>query len=291
MHQIATLARPKTLEDAFAALTGDQSARPLAGGTDLMVAFGEKGLRCETVVDLKDIAELHGITETGGLVRIGATTTAHELATSLLIKKVLPPLAEAAGMLGSFQLRQRATVGGNLCNASPAAETVCPLLVGDAQVVLAGPAGRRTLPLNQFLVGPGRTVLQRGEILAAVECPVPSGIRYTGDYIKLGPRRAMDIAIVNVAVLIGVATDGRCLDARIALGSVGPTAFRVPSAEALLVGRPLNPATIAAAALAAQRAAKPITDIRASAEYRSEMVRNLVERSLENALERMSDLG
>lgn len=304
MHQIANLAKPRTVAEALASLAGDPTARPLAGGTDLLVAFREKGLRCDTAVDLKNIPELHGIEQKDGILRLGATTTVHELAGATLVTAILPPLAEAAGLLGSYQLRQRATVGGNLCNASPAADTACPLLVGDARAVLAGPDGQRTVPLNQFLLGPGKTALRRGEILVAVECPVPGaaapGLRYAGAYIKLGPRRAMDIAIVNVAVLLGIAADGTCQDARIALGSVGPTAYRVPSAEAALVGQVLRHApgatgasgttgaALAAAAAAAQAAARPISDIRASADYRSEMVRNLVERALEIVLERVN---
>ncbi len=306
MFEITSVAKPATVDEALTYLTrggatmaktgaAQPGVRLLAGGTDLLVASRDRNLRWETLIDLKNIPELHGIHLSGGTLRVGSTTTIHELAASPLVAATLPPLAEAAGMLGSYQLRQRATLGGNICNASPATETACPLLVGNARVQLAGPTGTRTVPLCELLLAPGKTALESGEILVSVECAVPErahpDLRYGGAYIKLGPRRAMDIAIVNVAVLVGLDTDSVCRDARIALGSVGPTAFRVPQAEDLLIGQALGSNAVAAAADAARAAARPITDIRATAGYRLDMVRNLVETAIITALERVTPAG
>lgn len=287
MYEVQEYHRPETLAAALALLRDLPGARPLAGGTDLLVSAREKGSSCATLIDLKAIPELTGISAAGGGLRLGTLTTAHEIAVSPEVASYLPPLAEAAGQLGSYQLRHRATVGGNLCNASPAAETACPLLVADAAVTLASAGGTRDVLLAEFLLGPGRTALGRGEIMVGLTCPRPALPRasYVGAYVKHGPRKAMDIAIVNVAVWIGLA-DGRVADARIALGSVAPKPFRVPEAEAVLVGQSPGEAPARQAGRAARGAATPITDPRASAWYRSEMVEELVSRAIMTAFGR-----
>lgn len=283
MYPVSRYLRPGSLQEAIALLQEYPGSRPIAGGTDLLVALKEKGVHCDTLVDLKGIPGLGHLRESeDGSVEMGALVTIAELLKSPVIRQRLPLLASAASLLGSYQVRQRATLGGNLCNASPAAETACPLLAMDARVRLVGPRGERVLRLADFFRAPGQTALERAEVLVGVECPGVAdreGARYGGMYLKLGPRQAMDIAVVNVAVWLGVA-GGRCVDARIALGAVGPVPFRARDAEEALVGRPLDAETIERAAVAAQQAARPIDDIRASAWYRREMVRNLVTRAL-----------
>ncbi len=317
MYAIKSYWRPASLAEATAILSREPGARVLAGGTDLLVAAREKGLPLETVVDLKAIPGLAGVSilaahpaAPGGVpgqerLRVGALTTIHEIESSPYLRRTFPLLAEAAAMLGTRQIRNRATVGGNVANASPAAETACPLLAADAVAHIASPGDDsgtgREVPLSSFFVGPGRTVLRPGEVLTAVECPAfptlgqrpgsrrrgqSGGLAFGSAYIKLGPRRAVDIAVVNVAALVGLDGDGRVAQARIALGSVAPTAFRALEAEAVLSGGEPTEAIINTAARAAQAAARPIGDVRASAWYRSEMVEELVTRGIMTALGR-----
>ncbi|HEY3313834.1 MAG TPA: FAD binding domain-containing protein [Bacillota bacterium] len=287
MYGVQEYHRPETLAAAVVLLRDLPGARPLAGGTDLLVASREKGSPCATLVDLKGVPELKGITRTGDGLHLGAMTTAHEIAGSPEVASLLSPLAEAARQLGSYQLRHRATVGGNLCNASPAAETACPLLVADTVVALASAGGTREMPLAEFLVGPGRTAIAPGEIMIGLSCPAPAAPRatYAGAYIKHGPRKAMDIAIVNMAVWLGL-VDGRVADARIALGSVAPKPFRVPAAEAVLIGQSPGEDLARQAGRAARGAATPISDPRAGAWYRAEMVEELVTRGIMTAFGR-----
>lgn len=267
----------------------------MAGGTDLLVAAREKYVAITAIVDVKGIAGLDAIRAQEGASNglcLGALTRIGDLARSSLARERLPHLVEAAGQLGSFQIRSRATLGGNLCNASPAAETVCPLLTAGAEVIMAcGTKGesRRRIALAQFFTGPGRTVLAPGEVLLEVavpsaECP---GTRWGGAYIKLGPRRAMDIAVVNVAAYIGLG-EGRVVDARLAAGSVAPTPVLLSEAAALLVGREPDENAINEAARRAQSLVRPISDVRASAWYRSEMVRELTAEAIRIALGRAS---
>jgi CO/xanthine dehydrogenase FAD-binding subunit len=292
MLSITTYIRAESVKAASAYLSLNARARAMAGGTDLLVASRAKGLSIEAIVDLKTIPGLAGIrasAEEAGppSFEIGALTTIHDLERAVPLVPSFPHIVEAASQLGSHQIRHRATVGGNLCNASPAAEMACPLLTADAVVSLASTAGTRRLPLREFLVAPGRTALGPGELLTAVTFPAlrRSEASYGCAYIKLGPRRAMDIAVVNVAAVVGLA-GGRLTDVRVALGSVAPTPLRVPDVEASLAGREPTEALTASAARQAQSLVRPISDIRASAGYRSEMVRELVAQALREAIGR-----
>lgn len=272
---------PELLDDAIAVLREyGRDARILAGGTDLMIAMRERGLRPGCLVDLRRIPGLATMSlDADGTLRLGALVPVRDVEVAPSIRSGFPLLAAAAGMLASVQVRSLATVGGNLCNASPAADLAPPLLVLDATATAVGPNGSRDLALSSFFAGPGRTTLD-GEILVALSVPaMPARARAT--YIKHGPRSAMDIALVGVAVLAVPDPTGRTFDeVRIALGSVAPTPIRATAAEAALRGAPISVESIERAADIAAGASSPISDVRGSADYRRAMVRALVRRAL-----------
>ncbi len=250
----------------------------LAGGTDILVKMKAGKLQPSVLVDLKKVPELTGITIHEQQVEIGTLTTIREIETSPIIIERLNILSSAAGKLGSVQVRNRATVGGNICNAAPSAETVPALLCLEAETEIIGSRGVRRIPLEDFFTGPGKTVLQEGEILGKIVVPIPPRTTQ-GIYFKLSVRKAMDIAFVGVAVLLDVA-GGQIVKARIGLGAVAPVPMRAKEAEALLTGNSLSKDLIQEAADVAAKACQPIDDIRASAAYRREMVRALTEEGL-----------
>jgi len=269
---------PVTLEEALELLARHNgSARPLAGGTDLVLRMKNGLEQPRAVVNLKRLEALRGIAldEEGGL-RIGALTPLREVQRSEVLHRRYPAVAHAARVLASEQIRSVATIGGNLCNASPAADMPPPLLVHDAEVRLVSLHGERTLPLAEFFTGPGQTVLRPGELLREVVLPPPRG---EAVYLKLTPRAAMDIAVVGVAVCLAV-RDGVCEHIRIALGAVAPIPLRARRAEAVLQGQALTAERIAQAAEAAADECSPIDDVRASAWYRRRMVQVLTRRAL-----------
>jgi CO/xanthine dehydrogenase FAD-binding subunit len=282
--------RPSTLKEALQLLNDyNGEAKILAGGTDLLVGMKEKGLSPGYVIDIKGIEGLDRIsyTEKHGLT-VGALATMNAIAESSYVRKQYDFLAYAASKVASVQVRNRATIGGNLCNAAPSAETAPALLCLDARVKLVGLKKERTVPIEEFFKGPGMTVLN-GEILTEIQVPaekvpaerVPSK-RMKGMYIKHSPRRAMDVAVIGVAAAIRPAGDGKKWEeVRIALGAVAPTPIRVPEAEELLEKEGPTQNAIQKAKEIAMRAASPIFDVRASAEYRNEMVGNLVQRVLQ----------
>ncbi len=285
MYLIDEYFRPRTTQQLFELLESVGESRLLAGGTDVLPSIRTRGRAPKAVVDIKALEELYGIEETPEGALIGALTTVQDVHRSPFVNERFPVLSIACGQLGSVQIRNRATLGGNLCNASPAAETACPLLVYNAKVMLLSKGGCRSMPLHEFYRGPGRTACEQGEILksVALERPRRADAIYVGAYEKLGPRSAMDIALVNVAVLLGM-KDRVCCDARVALGSVAPTAFRCLEAEEVLEGRIVDEGCMLEAGEAARIAARPISDIRASAEYRRAMVETLTIRALKRAL-------
>lgn len=273
---------PTRIDDALRVLARyGPDARVLAGGTDLMIAMRERGLRPSCLVDLRRIGGLAKVTlDPTCRLNLGALVPVRDVERTADIRAGFPVLASAAGMLASVQVRNLATIGGNICNASPAADLAPPLLVLDAEVTAVGPAGERTFPIAALFAGPGRTTLS-GEILTGFSVgPMPAGSRAV--YLKHGPRNAMDIALVGVAVLaIPDATGKTFGDVRIALGSVAPTPIRVPAAEAILRGAPICQEAIDEAADVAARESSPISDLRATGEYRRAMVRALTRRALE----------
>jgi aerobic carbon-monoxide dehydrogenase medium subunit len=259
-------------------------ARVLAGGTDLYLRLRKGVFLPDYVIDLKRVARLDYITPNrGGGVQIGPTTLQDEVARSSLIQQLYPALAEAAAWVGAVQTRNRATVVGNLCNASPAADTAPALLSYGAQVKIASAQGERTLPLEDFFVGPGRTALRENELVAEIILPAPE--QHSGAAFFRRTRTAMDIAVVCAAAMLQL-SNGTCQNARIALGAVGPTPLRAMRAETALRGQTLADQVIEDASRIASEEARPIDDVRSTAEYRREMVRVLTRRALRQAMER-----
>jgi carbon-monoxide dehydrogenase medium subunit len=251
----------------------------IAGGTDLLVQIKEGKIRPQRIIDVKGIHEMEGLAISGDEFSIGALTCIRVLETSPSVLEKVPLLAQAAAKLGSIQVRHRATIGGNLCNASPSAETAPALLALDAKAVICGKTGTRVFELADFFLGPGMTVLGNGEILTRLKIPLTRN-RQGSIYYKLSTRKAMDLAFVGVAVLLELGGDGQILKARIALGAVAPTPIRVPLAEKLLEGSVLSLEAARKSAELAAQSCKPISDHRASAEYRKEMVRELCQKGL-----------
>jgi CO/xanthine dehydrogenase FAD-binding subunit len=282
---------PTTITEALAVLATDAEARPIAGGTDLVVAArqGRKPLPA-SIVAIDRIDELAiARAESGGLI-LGALTTHETLATDGDIRDSWTALADAAAIVGSPATRATGTLGGNLMNASPAAETTAPLVVLDGAVILRGQGiGERRVPVADLASGPGRTVAGPGELLTAIRVPRPAPGSGSA-YVRLEYRRAMEIAVVGAAALVTLDADGRIAAARVALTAVAPTVVRAPGAEAALVGAEAAPDAYrtAGAAAAAAAGASPISDVRASAEYRRAMVAVVVARTVAAACARAS---
>lgn len=263
----------------------DPRAKVLAGGTDLLVQFRAGLVEPTAFVDVKRIPALTGITVDAQGLRLGAATPAAEICESAEVKRLWPGLVEAVHLIGSTQIQGRGTVGGNLCNASPAADSVCALIVNRATAIVAGPAGERTVPVEEFCSGPGKTTLERGELLVAIRVPRPAP--HTSDaYLRLIPRTEMDIAVVGAAVSITLDSSGTCTAARVAIGAVAPTARLVPDAARALVGTTLDQAALRKAADAASAAARPIDDKRGTVAYRVGVAGVLVKRAAATASER-----
>jgi carbon-monoxide dehydrogenase medium subunit len=266
MHAIRYEA-PRSVGDVVQLMQADPGARILAGGTDLLVQF-RAGLRRPTAfIDIKRIPELVGITLDDVELRLGAATAAAVICEHAELKRLWPGLVEAVRLIGSTQIQGRGTVGGNLCNASPAADTTCALIVNRAMCVIAGPAGERVLPVEEFCTGPGTTALGTAEFLVALHVPRPAA-RTADAYLRLIPRSEMDIAVVSAGVSVTLAPDGMCSAARVAVGAVAPTALVLPEAAAALVGSRLDEAALSRAGAAASAAAKPIDDKRGTVAYR-----------------------
>ena len=259
----------------------------VAGGTDLLPQLKNGVLKPGWVVDLSAVAELRTISDApdGGL-RIGASVTARELELDARVRSRFPALAESAAMVGSVQVRNLATLGGNLCNAAPSADMAPPLLALDAEAVIAGPSGQRRVSMASFFLGVRRTVLAPGELLLEIVVPA-QGAQSGGNYLRHTPRRELDIAVVGVASQVTL-TGGQCTTARIALAAVAPVPLRATDAEQALVGQPLTPQQIERAAELASGAARPIDDHRGSIEFRNHLVRVLTRRTLTTALQRAS---
>jgi CO/xanthine dehydrogenase FAD-binding subunit len=277
---------PSSVEECLRAL-GERGAEAklVAGGTDLLPQLKNGLLRPARVVDLSGVAVLRRLERAaGGSLRIGPSVTARTLERDPGVRSAYPALAESAALIGSIQVRNLATVGGNVCNAAPSADMVPPLLALDAEAVIAGPKGQRRVPLGAFFTGVRRTVLGPDELLLEIVVPAP-GPRSGGHYLRHTPRRELDIAVVGVASQLTL-SDGVCARARIALAAVAPTPLRATAAEQALEGQPLTASLIERAAALAVDAARPISDQRGSAEYRRHLVRVLTRRTLTAALAR-----
>ena len=282
MQEITTYLAPRRLDEALQAMA-DGDATIFCGGTDLAPQT-ESGARQykATLLNIRRIEGLSGIAAKGDEVRIGAATTVSEIRRSTALAEIAPVLIEAAEHFASEQIRNAASVGGNLCNASPAGDMIPPLLVLGASVELAcwrdDAVQTRRVPLERFFVSPGKTVKLPQELLTAVVFDRPA-TDFVGRFRKSGPRPALEISTVSVALGARVA-DGLLRDVRVAMGSVAPTPLRARHVEAALEGKPLEAAAIAAAVAATAQDAKPIDDVRASAWYRDHLVKVFIEEVL-----------
>lgn len=287
MHRFAYVA-PQSLEEAVSLLKErGNGVKLLAGGTDLLVQMKEAGLHPSTVVSLHALPELRGIEfdEAQGL-RIGASTDMATLASFPAVRERYAGLADGAAVVGSVQTRNMATLGGNVANAAPSADTVPPLIALDAVAEIVGPAGARELLVGELSTGAGQTVLAPEEIVVAVRVPTPPD-RTGSVFQRHTPRKSMDIAAVGVAVRLTLASDSATIrEARIALGSVAATVIRAPQAEELVVGQPPSDELFARGAELARQAARPISDVRGSAEFRRYLVGVMTRRCLGIAAER-----
>lgn len=276
--------QPTTLAEA-SRLVKDHGpgGRFLAGGTDLVIAMKEKGLLPKYIVDLKRVPGLSGIRENSdGSLSIGALTTMYAIETSAVIKKKYPFLAQSAAEVGSIQIRNRATVGGNMANATPSADVAPSLVALDATAKIAGATGERTVPLESFFRGPGQSVMNPDEILTEITIP-KTAPQLVGEYIKFSPRDMMDLAYVGVAVAYNLDSAKKCTGVRIVLGAVAPTPIRAKNSEALLEGQILTEDLADKVGDEAARESKPISDVRSSADYRRAMVGVMTKRALLNA--------
>ena len=272
---------PKTISDALSLLAKHGAeAKIIAGGTDVMVDIKYKE-EPGCLVNIKKIPGLDGIRENGGSLRIGALATIRDVETSAVVRDKLPVLWESSHQFASLQIRNTATIGGNICRASPSGETLTPLLVLEAKAKLAFADGEKTEPFTAFFQGPGKCSVGSKGLLTEIEVPYPAaGSR--GVYLKHAVRGAMDIAMVGVAVLITPdASKNSLQDVRIGLGAVAPTPLRATKTEALLRGKPLSGALLKEAAAMAASESSPISDQRSSAEYRRWIVEALTRRGLE----------
>lgn len=278
---------PESIGDALAMLSRHNGkSKIIAGGTDLMVQMRNKAVHPEYVIDITRIPALDHVTfMADGSLSLGALTTVRTLETSVEIRERFPLIAQAASQLASVPIRNVATVGGNLCNALPSAETSQVLVALSSQVRVIGPGGERTLPLEEFFTGVGKTVLQPDELLLGITVP-KTAPHTSGVYIKHSPRGPIDLAIVNVTVLLTMDPDRKiCRDARIVLGAVSPTPLRARKAEDLLKGQRVDGVLIDQVAQAASDESHPRRgSIRGSFEYKKEMVRVLTGRAIREVI-------
>ena len=282
------LLRPCTLPEALDMLGDRAGVVPLAGGTNLIIDLRARRLRPTTVMDIGRLAELRGIRAASDQVVVGAGTTITELLMHPLIADHGQPLRQAAARLGNPLVRNRATLAGNLANASPAADTAPPLLALDAVVDIVSRDGTRCIPLRDFMIGVNRTALRSNELLASVRWPVPPTNSAAG-FCKIGLRKADACSVINGAAMLAWDEDGVCRQARIAIGAAAPRPVRAHEAESALIGQSLTSEVIEAAAHLAVAATDPIDDIRGTAQHRRRMVEVIVRRLLEQIAERQAE--
>jgi carbon-monoxide dehydrogenase medium subunit len=279
---------PESLPQALTMLTSleGRDGRVLAGGTDLVTSMREKGLRPSYVLALKNTSkDLNYIDfdAESHMLRIGALTTIHSIDTSNILKRRFYPLTEAASELGSYQVKNRATVGGNICNASPAADMVPPLMVLESELQLISSNGKRIVPIEKFFVGPGKSVLGKSELLKEMLVKEPVG-NFGASFLKVA-RKMTGCAIVNVATFVKL--NGRNVEeARVALGSVAPVPVRARTVERELKGKEIDHLDMSKISNTIEKDISPIDDVRASLEYRKHLARTLVERSLNMSIKR-----
>lgn len=263
------------------------TARVMSGGTDLLVALREGRRKADLVIDVKRLKETTEMTYDAqrGLT-LGAAVPCHRIYDDKAVAKAYPGLIDSASLIGGVQVQGRASIGGNLCNASPAADSIPSLIVHSAICNIAGPNGRRQVPVEEFCVAPGRTVLQNGEFLVSLTLSAPKA-GFGAAYLRFIPRNEMDIAVVGAGASVQLdESRTKIVAARLALGAVAPKPLFIPAAGEALAGQAISDEAIAEAARLAQAAATPITDMRGTAEYRKHLSAVLTSRALRKAIER-----
>ncbi len=279
-------AAPQTLDAAVALLAGaNGQARVLAGGTDLLIQMRGGRVAPELLVDVKGIAEMRTVAAENGGLRFGAAVTCMELVEHAAFASTWPGLTDAVKLIGSIQVKGRATVGGNLCNASPAADSVPALIAAGALARIVGPSGRREVEVEHIPAGPGKTSLAPGEIVASFYLP-PRPPRSGDAYLRFTPRSEMDIAVVGAGVNLTLDAKGVCRQARVCLGAVAERALLVPEAAAALVGTSVDAAALKRLAAAASAACRPIDDKRGTREFRIKIAGVMARRAAEIARDR-----
>jgi aerobic carbon-monoxide dehydrogenase medium subunit len=277
---------PVSLDQAVALLAAERGdARVLAGGTDLLVQMRTDVIEPVLVVDIKGIAELRQIKEEGGGFRVGAAVTGAELKEHPKLKAVWPGVVEAANLIGSTQVQGRATMGGNLCNGSPAADSVPALIAASAKAVIVGPKGRRELPVEDVMLAPRKLALEKGEIITSFLFPAKPA-RTSDAYLRFIPRTEMDIAVVGCGICLTLDGGGKCTAARVSLGAVAARPLLVADAAKALIGTAVDDAALHKLDAAARAACKPIDDKRGTIEYRIKVAGVLARRAALIALER-----
>ena len=278
---------PATIQDAVALLSANNGkAKLLAGGTDIIVQLRE-GLRdADLVVDVKHIPELTEWSLHDGGLSLGAAVPCYQLYENPEITKSYGALTDAARIIGGWQIQSRASIGGNLCNSSPAADGIPPLIVHQAVCHIVGPGGARDVPVHEFCTAPGRNVLEPGEMLVKLEIPAPAA--KTGSaYLRFIPRNEMDIAVAGAGALVALSDDGKTIESgRIAVGAIAPTPMLAVEASEFLAGKPATEETFKQAGELAQSVASPIDDMRGTIEYRTHLAGVLTKRALAIAVER-----
>jgi carbon-monoxide dehydrogenase medium subunit len=274
--------RPASFHEALAVLAADGSSTVIAGGTDLLVDIKFRDFHPVGLVNINALDELRYVREAPDGLRIGALTSIEDLARSPLVTERFTAIADAASTFASLQVRNLATIGGSLGRATPAGDLLPPLLCLDASAVLARNGSERVVELTDFFLGPRRTVLERGELVREVVVPTPPP-RTGSSYARMSYRDVLDLAIVGVASRLTIGPDGRIAEARVALGAVAPKPVRAPRTEALLEGQLVTDELIQEAGATASSEATPISDQRASAEYRTLITGVLARRSLRAA--------
>jgi CO/xanthine dehydrogenase FAD-binding subunit len=282
-------AAPSTVEEAVGALAAASGiAKVLSGGTDLLVQLRSGRLRPDLIVDTKRIPGISGIREQNGGFAIGAATPGAVIGECKALREAWPGVVEATNLIGSTQIQGRASLAGNLCNASPAADGVPALIAARATCVVVGANGRREVPVESIVSGPGRTSLGRDEFIIEFHLP-RRPLRSADAYLRFIPRTEMDIAVVGAAVSVTLDGAGVCTDARVVLGAVAPTALLVRDAAAALIGRTLDATALAALDEAARRACKPIDDKRGTIAYRTKVAGVMARRAAAIAYERAGE--
>ena len=285
-------AAPETVEQAIAVLQehsqAGEPAQMLAGGTDLLVQIRSVDGSARTIIDVKKLPETNRLEISASEIYIGAAIPGAVLTANAELTARLPGLVEAVDLIGSTQIQGRASLGGNLCNASPAGDTIPALMVNTGRCQIAGPAGTRELPVEEFVTGVGTNALGDGELLLGISFPAPA-VRTADAYLRFIPRTEMDIAVAGAGVSVTLGEDGTCTAARVSICAVAPTALLVAAAADALIGTTLDEEALAAAGAACTAASSPISDKRGTADYRRKVVAVLCRRAASLAAERAAE--